>query len=432
MKQAIEREADSKKFLEIHNELRMKTKMTKEITIKERRVRGDVFEAIGKMREDEDINLIIEEYWKKLWLRTQDQRWSSKSKQAFDTLRKLTKYNQYERRDGSIVNRIQLADNEIIYDTEKVEEIIIQQLERIQTCVHEPQYTHELPFPKLPDMKGTFNKDIEDTTETNDIMRMMSVNKAMAYDCLSDKIFRIKGASGVLASFWDFDFPDPIYNETRLLALNKLHPRTPGPSDFRPINIMPQGVKFKETRLAPKLYNYLENKIHPSQTGFVPRIGCLVNQTRAISRIKLRTENPNGKKVVYGLFIDFSSAYNTILHSKLFQRLEKVLDNQEIEYLRALYSRNKIRLGQHSFNPNIGVAQGSVISPALFDIYTEDLLCKVEQAGIDMEDIFAYADDILILCTSLSQLRMVIKLLREWSGENNLYLNEKKSAIVPF
>ena len=195
---------------------------------------------------------------------------------------------------------------------------------------------------------------------------------------------------------------------------------------------MPQGVKLKETRFADKLYGHLTNRLFRGQTGFVPGMGCLVNQVRAINRIKLRTENPNKKQVVYGLFIDFSSAYNTILHTKLFERLEQVLDKKEIEYLKALYSRNRIKLGEYSFTPNIGVAQGSIISPALFDIYIEDLLKKIENLGVNIEDIFAYADDVLILCSSLDEVKRVIDFIRKWSLENNLFINEKKSGIVPF
>ena len=217
------------------------------------------------------------------------------------------------------------------------------------------------------------------------------------------------------------------------MALNKLYPKTPGPKDFRPINIMSQGMKLKETRFADKLYSYLEKRLFRGQTGSVPKMGCLVNQVRVVDRIKLRTENTSDtRQVMYGLFIDFSSAYNTILHSKLFDRLQKVLEKEEIDYIKALYSRNRIRLGKFSFVPNIGVAQGSVISPALFDIYMEDLLKKVENTGVSVQDIFAYADDVLILCPSLSQLREVINLIRSWSKENNLFLNEKKSGIVPF
>ena len=117
------------------------------------------------------------------------------------------------------------------------------------------------------------------------------------------------------------------------------------------------------------------HRLHQGQTGFVPGMGISVNQMRSIVRIK---EITSKNKHCYGLFIDYSSAYNTIMHSKLYEKLAKVFDQNEIQLLKALYSRNKIRLGNHSFSPNIGVAQGSVISPFLFNIYCEDLYSKIE------------------------------------------------------
>ena len=93
---------------------------------------------------------------------------------------------------------------------------------------------------------------------------------------------------------------------------------------------------------------------------------------------------------VFGLFIDFSNAYNTVLHTKLFQRLGRALNEDEIQYQKAIYSRLKIKLGTKSFKPNIGVAQGSVISPAMFNIYSEDLLHLIgEEASVSTEDLLA-------------------------------------------
>jgi len=364
-------------------------------------------------------------------LEIQNKRWSCESREAFNLLKQITKYNQYSKRDGEIVNKIQLDDGTIVTKLEDVNKIIIEQLKKIQTSETEPKYDEELPLPKLPKLEVE-NADEKNNSHMERILKRMSINKAIAFDGFSDTVFRLNGAKKVLANIWDYDFPDKIYNETKLVALNKLYPKTPGPKDFRPINIMSQGMKLKETRFADKLYKYLEEDLFKGQTGFVPKMGCLVNQVRVIDRIKQKTENSNTKQIVYGLFIDFSSAYNTILHSKLFSRLQRILDKEEIDYIKALYSRNKVRLGEFSFVPNVGVAQGSVISPALFDIYLEDLLIKIERSGVNMLDIFAYADDVLVLCSSLTQLIKIIDVIRSWSKENNLYLNEKKSAIVPF
>ena len=122
-----------------------------------------------------------------------------------------------------------------------------------------------------------------------------------------------------------------------------------------------------------------------------------------------------------------------MLHSGLFRKLEKVLSLKEIDLIRAIYSRCKIRLGEQSFVPNIGVAQRSVISPALFNVYCDDLYESIrDQAGIDEEDMLGYADDLLILTTSLSQLKRVIQIIRDWCQGNNLKINAQKSGIVEF
>src|SRR5688572_27299773 len=127
----------------------------------------------------------------------------------------------------------------------------------------------------------------------------------------------------------------------------------------------------------------MTDKLHRGQTGFVPGTGILVNQLRLIEQVGSRT---NSGRKVYVLFIDFSNAYNTILHQKLYQRLEKVLNSDEIQLVKAIYSRVKIRIGDESFTPNIGVAQGSLISPALFNIYAEDLYETLEEVGVAMND----------------------------------------------
>ena len=107
-------------------------------------------------------------------------------------------------------------------------------------------------------------------------------------------------------------------------------------------------------------------------------------------------------------------------------------DEKEIQLLKAIYSRLKIKIGKESFTPNIGVAQGSLISPALFNIYAEDLYKTLDNAGIAPDDQMGYADDLFILCSSKSELKSVISVVKTWCSENNLALNAAKSGIVEF
>ena len=47
-----------------------------------------------------------------------------------------------------------------------------------------------------------------------------------------------------------------------------------------------------------------------------------------------------------------------------------------------------------------------------------------------IEDLYAYADDLLVVCHSLPRLRRAISLIKEWSSARNLNLNATKSGIL--
>ncbi len=154
--------------------------------------------------------------------------------------------------------------------------------------------------------------------------------KAISVDLISDEMFSSKykeKTKEVFQDLWEsnLDKLGQTHFKCRLVPLNKKHPNIPRRKEMRPIIIMSPLTKTLEAGLLDELMKYLTEKLHPSQTGFVPSNGIFVNLFRTIARIKLRTMK---KKKCYGLFINFSSAYNTINHKKLFERLNPNLGKQ--------------------------------------------------------------------------------------------------------
>ena len=129
------------------------------------------------------------------------------------------------------------------------------------------------------------------------------------------------------------------------------------------------------------------------------------------------------------MFIDFKSAYNTILPERLFGLLRNIYTEDETNFIKEMHSHLKLKAGKHSFRLNIGVPQGSTLAPEFFNIYINKLLSA---AGVSEQDILAYADDLLVFCGDKEQLKKIIRLINNLCAGSNVKLNASKSAIVEF
>ena len=73
--------------------------------------------------------------------------------------------------------------------------------------------------------------------------------------------------------------------------------------------------------------------------------------------------------------------------------------------------------------------QGSIISPALFNILIESMLKLLNREFI-IEDIFAYADDIAICVYYIGKLHKAINIINKWNNEAGIPINFRKSGIL--
>ena len=94
-----------------------------------------------------------------------------------------------------------------------------------------------------------------------------------------------------------------------------------------------------------------------------------------------------------------------------------------------MYARSRVLIGGHAFDADLGVVQGGVLSPMLFNIYLEEALGHTTKLRemIRRGDLLAFADDMLILTNSRPELVKAIEELEGLGREWNLRLNKTKS-----
>ena len=70
-----------------------------------------------------------------------------------------------------------------------------------------------------------------------------------------------------------------------------------------------------------------------------------------------------------------------------------------MELIVKLHNESTIQVGNHSMNAEMGLPQGSILSPVLFNVYLEEAL-KTSQKLEEVRrrgDLLAFADDMLVM-----------------------------------
>ncbi len=147
------------------------------------------------------------------------------------------------------------------------------------------------------------------------------------------------------------------------------------------------------------------------------------------------THLENKDSYVRMLFIDFSSAFNTIIPQQLINKLNLLgLNNSLCNWILDFLTGRpqSVRVGHNTSSTttlSTGAPQGCVFSPLLFTLLTHDCIAKFSS-----NHIIKFADDTtvvgLISNNEETHYREEVAQLAEWCGANNLSLNVEKSKEV--
>lgn len=211
-------------------------------------------------------------------------------------------------------------------------------------------------------------------------------------------------------------------------------------SDHRTISLMSHVLKIFLSIIHQRIYHKIEDHIGDTQFGFRKGLGTR-EALFSIEVLVQRSRDVNSD--VFLCFIDFEKAFDRVRHEKMIEVLRTTgIDDKDLRIIANLYWQQKavIRVGERSTEEieiRRGVRQGCILSPLIFNLYSEKIFDEaVQQAqegivinGVTLNNL-RYADDTVLMADSLEGLIRLLHSVTEACSLSGLTLNTKKTKYM--
>ena len=278
---------------------------------------------------------------------------------------------------------------------------------------------------------------------TRRVMSKLKVRKAPGPDGISPQLLCSckNELCEILSTIYNWSLREchlpSVFKKSIIIPVPKRSPVT-CLNDYRPIALTSIVMRYLETIVRVYIQSNLPASLDPYQ--FAYKADRSVDD--AVSWALFNVNQFLDKKVlnyVRFLFIDYSSAFNTVSSFQLFEKLLSLDLNQSIckWILDFLLERSQVvKIGSRfskSITLNTGTPQGCNLSSLLYSLFTHDFV-----ANSNVNFIVKFADDTtlggLISKNNETEYRNEVENHVKWCSENNLKLNVKntKEIIVDF
>ncbi len=208
-------------------------------------------------------------------------------------------------------------------------------------------------------------------------------------------------------------------------------------NDYHPVALTSTVMKVFERLLKKHICSSIPANLDPFQFAYRPNRST----DDAISQVLhslTHIDSTNGNYVRL-LFIDYSSAFSTIVPTKLALKLSDLgLNTSLCDWIQDFLTARPqvVKVGQFTSNSitlNIGAPQGCVLSPLLYSLYTHDCVSSHSSTSI-----ITFADDTVFLGLISNNDETAylgeVERLTSWCQDNCLSLNvsKTKELIVDF
>ena len=212
-------------------------------------------------------------------------------------------------------------------------------------------------------------------------------------------------------------------------------------SNYRTIALISHASKVMLKILQARLQQYVNRELLDVQAGFGKGRGTR-DQIASIHWIIEKARE--FQKNIYFCFINYAKDFDCVDHNKLWKILKEMGISDHLTcLLRNLYAGQEatVQSGQGTadlFKIGKGVHQGWILSPCLFNIYTEYIM---RNAGLDEAQAeikiaarninhLRYADDTTLMAESEEELERLLMKVKEKTEKVDLKLNIQKTKIM--